>query len=207
MTELQKYLIEHPGAELKVSTDGFERLWYVDLWEDYGYWLVERVGLKEVKARKFSKLLADLHNIPFRYSIALDENRAADGFDLRDEYSLSIGVPEIRFDRDCSVLEMLVGLAIRIDCEYIGDPGDEHPEHIFWEMIENLFDFERYYRNCSDERYERNFVISRVEKWLDRTFDPSGHGSIFPLKRPLMDQRKIEIWSQMNGYLSEKYPI
>lgn len=173
-------------------------------WEDYGYWLMERVGFKR---KRYENLLLELHYITFHYSIGLDGNRVSDGLELREEYALENDMLDVKFkDAKCSVLEVLTALAIRIEYEYIGDPREEHPEKIFWEMIENLFNIERNWRLCGPE-IDRQFVHYTVEKWLNRGFEPDGRGSIFPLKNPDCDQTEIEIWSQMNRYLMENYPI
>ena len=175
-----------------------------NVWYDYGLWLIDRVGFKR---KKYNNLLVELHYIPFHYSIALDGNRVEDGLELRDEYYLEtdyIG-PAIK-DKKCSVLEVLVALAIRIETEYIGDPREDHPEKIFWEMIENLFDMDKNWRLCGPE-IDSQFVHYTVDKWLNRRFNKDGKGSIFPLKRADCDQTICEIWSQMNRYLMENYPI
>lgn len=175
------------------------------LWDDYGDWLVDRVGFK--RKDRYFELFATLHNIPFRFYITLDKNREADGLDLREEFALSMGYPEVKFDEGCSVLEMLVGLAIRVEREYIGDPKEEHPEGFFWEMIQNVLGMDKYWRYCSGPRYSEAYVERIINTWLDRDFRYDGYGSIFPLKNPSRDQREVEIWDQMNEYLMENYPM
>ena len=168
------------------------------LWWEYGLWLVHRVGFRKFG---YMQLMDQLHNTPFIYILERDQNRADDGIVLREEFyrekDIDIGVYDHR--DDCSVLEMLVALAIRITDEYIGDPAEIHPEQIFWEMIGNLG--LNWYR---DKRYNDDDVEFILDDWLNRCFEPDGRGSIFPLKHPHQDQRRIEIWSQMNAYLSEK---
>ena len=173
------------------------------LWYNYGLWLINRVGFKR---KKYENLLIELHYIPFHYSISLDRSRAEDGMIVRDIFGLENGYPNLNFDEKCSVLELLVALAVRIEYEYIGNPSEEHPEKIFWEMIENLFNMDENWRLCGPE-IDVQFVHYTVDKWLDRRFDYDGHGSIFPLKYPDCDQTQIDIWSQMNRYLMENYPI
>ena len=174
------------------------------IWDEYGDWLIDRVGFKK---KRYENLLHELHMIPFSFTIALDEGRVSDGLELRDEFYLEMGYISLIFDgRKCSVLEMLVALAIRIEGEYIGDPREEHPERIFWEMIENLFNIETNWRLCGPE-IDRAFVCKTVDIWLKRRFKYDGKGSIFPLKKPDCDQTCVEIWGQMNRYLMENYPI
>lgn len=168
-------------------------------WDRYGEWLLERVGFDRPN---YDILMTELHNNPFEFFVDHDDNRAEDGISLRDEFGADLGFRHIEFDKPCSVLEMLVALAIRIEDEYIGDPEDEHPEIIFWEMVCNL-GLDR----CSDKRFNKGYVNSVLKKWIRRDFNKSGHGSIFPLRKPTRDQTRIEIWSQMNEYLSENYPL
>lgn len=175
-----------------------------EMWDDYGAWLVDRVGFRK---KRYGKLMAKLHNVPFRFSIRLDESRASDGIRLRDEYALEHDLLYPKFGQDCSVLEMLVGLALRVEYEYIGDPKDEHPERFFWEMVENLFDMEHHWKQCTDDEFDDLYVDFVLNRWLSRSFRSNGEGSIFPLKTPIRNQRQVEIWSQMNAYLTERYPI
>ncbi len=168
------------------------------LWDEYGIWLVNHVRLRKIG---YSRLMKQLHDTPFIYILERDRNRADDGISLREEFyrekDIDMGIYDHR--DDCSVLEMLVALAIRITDEYIGDPGSCHPEMIFWEMLRNLgLDF------FNDGKFDSDEVEYVIDRWLDRDFEYSGRGSIFPLRHPYQDQRGIEIWSQMNGYLTEK---
>ena len=133
-----------------------------------------------------------------------DDNREEDGYDLRNEYNIpsefSVEMKEAFFAHWCSVFEMLIGLAIRVDDEFIGDPADEHPEDFFIEMLENLG-----LTKFVGRRYREQDVINIVQKWLERRFDKDGRGSPFPVRHDHRDQRKIEIWDQMNSYISENY--
>ena len=168
-------------------------------WDDYRVWLLNRVGFSK---KNYNTLMANLHKSPFEIFIDRDDNRAEDGISLRDEFGSDLGFRRVAFDKPCSVLEMLVALSIRIDNEYIGDPNDEHPENIFWEMLCNL-GLDR----CTDKRFNEKYVYNILKKWICRDFNKDGRGSIFPLKYSTRDQTRIEIWAQMNEYLSENYPI
>lgn len=170
---------------------------HLDLWSDYKDWLLWRVHFSRPK---YGNLMNFLHNTDFRWSVPHDENRAADGTMYRDEFFESCSVNKGDFNRPCSVLEMLVGLSIRIDNEYIGDPAEEKPDIIFWEMIENL-ELDRY----NNSHWDSESVDEIITGWLDREFSSDGEGSIFPIKDPFRDQRDIEIWSQMNDYIEENY--
>ena len=173
-----------------------------ELWDDYFQYLIWRCGLQRMT--KLTDVFAILHNIPFTYILERDDNREEDGCDLRNEYNIpsefSVEMEEAFFAHWCSVFEMLIGLAIRVDDEFIGDPADEHPEDFFIEMLENLG-----LTKFVGRRYREQDVIKIVQRWLDRQFDKDGRGSPFPVHHDHRDQRKIEIWDQMNSYISENY--
>lgn len=140
-----------------------------------------------------------LNGVCFSYSIARDESRVDDAYELREEFLDYIGI-EGDFEYDPTVLEVLIALSIRIDNEYIGDPSNPNPSFIFWDMISNLGLDE-----FTDYRFNINIVDNIIFDWLHRNFERDGKGSIFPISHPSQDQRKIEIWSQMQEYLSENF--
>lgn len=129
--------------------------------------------------------------------IKADANREADGIALRDEYS---GYNPEAIDGPCSFLEFLIALAKRMN--YIYARVDEDCfQDMFWLLLENLE------ISLSDEEYIEAggdiYVDERIHAVLDRTFDINGVGGLFPLKHPRQNQRRIEIWYQMNQYLTE----
>lgn len=178
-------------------------------WILYEDWLLKKIGLGEPEPdsfrRAYSKLLMDLHFIEFTYIIEKDKNRAEDGIYLRNEFLESNQPETISMANPCSVLEMLVALALRMSTEYIGT--EERIDYIFVNLLENLclLDFSNKYYHSSTFGDVATIVFS----WLDRKFSPSGKGSIFPLEYDRVikypDQRNIEIWEQMQCYINDKY--
>lgn len=172
-----------------------------ELWDDYLQYLIWRGRLERMT--RYGRLFDILHNIEFVYKLERDENRDADGVSLRDDYEIPYDYLEMDdefFDRRCSVLEMLIALAIKVDDEFIGDPAEEHPEEFFMKMIKNL-GLDKFKGN----RYRESDVIKIVNRWMRREFNRDGIGSPFPVRESRQDQRKLEIWDQMNAYLSENY--
>lgn len=176
---------------------------------NYLNWLLEMVNFDRlVGLRKggfptslsYNRLLYFLSCKEFKCIIERDQNRVKDGLSLRYKYFEDFGQPEDILGVNASVLEVLVGLAIRLDREYIGDPGDPHPEFIFWEMICNLkldkFD---------DSRWAYGEAERIVDIWLLREYNFDGNGGIFPLSVATFDQRNSEIWNQAMSYVIEKY--
>lgn len=172
-----------------------------ELWDDYLNYLIWRGHLERMDL--YSRLFSELHNIEFRWIIDRDGNRAADGVELRDDYEIPdayCGIIDYFLDRSCSVLEMLIGLAIRVDNDIIGDPAEEHPEKFFMEMIENL-GLDRY----TNLRFDDVAIHRRIDRWMERKFTSHGLGGLFPVYHDQRDQRDLEIWDQMNSYLNENY--
>lgn len=176
----------------------------MNYWDRYGNWLVRKVGFVK---KDYSKLLKTLHNTEFYWlpSMDRDRNRAEDGIELRNEYlSERLSDGSLRsadpFHRECSVLEMLVALAIRVEDEFIGVPGDEHPDRFFFEMIKNLG-----LDDAMDYDYDQGRVEGCLSMWMGRRFSSRGLGSPFPVCNDRRDQRDFEIWDQMNHYIYEVY--
>ena len=173
-----------------------------NLWDDYRNWLCRRVGFNRLKlgGKTYNKLMDQLHYEEFECLIERDNNRALDGVSLRNDFFDEIGLQNGSFFSECSCLELLVGLAIRIDNEYIGDPAEEHPEVIFWRMLCNL-KLDRF----DDSHYNTETVYDILDKWIYRKYSRNGVGSIFPVRNPEIIMPDVEIWSQMNAYLKENY--
>lgn len=173
--------------------------WEVE-WVRYRNWLLKKVKQYR-KLDNYSFLFEYLHNYPFSWSLSMDENRAEDGKYLRENFEDEMGIPDgIVLCGTCTTLEMLVALAIRMDKEYIGEPGEPDPSSIFIELLNNLGLWK-----YDNRRFTASKVNQILQVWMSRSFEYNGKGSLFPLKEASRDQRKIEIWDQMNAYIYENY--
>lgn len=165
---------------------------------EYFDWLVDQVG----GVHRNRMLLSFLYDTTFYWSpkIPTDANRAKDGQYLRSRYANETGdYISYKDSREpCRVLEMLVALSLRIETDIMGEPGNDHPDRWFAEMLKNLGIF-----HVTDNRFKEKHVMDVLEKWMDRRFAPNGAGSPFPLTNPSKDQRLTPIWDQMNEYLNE----
>ena len=143
----------------------------------------------------FRKLLERLHDIEFRYSIYNDKNRASDGVDLRSR----IMEDDVVFldDRPCSVLEMMIALAIRCEESIMDNTDyDDRTGQWFWGMVVNLG-----LGSMTDDRYDEDYVDFVIERFLDRDYEPDGEGGLFHIRRCHQDVRDVEIWYQLCWYL------
>ena len=170
----------------------------------YYEWLLSIVGVPPIT--DYYLLLQDLFRIDFTWSVRNDDNRAADGLELRrtffEEGDYSDGeYPFADLTKDCSVLEMLVALSKRCEDDIMHNPNYGDQTHIwFWIMIGNL-KLDRY----DDEHYDRQAVYSIVSNLVNRTYKRNGDGSLFPGACGKKDARKVEIWYQMSWYFNDHY--
>lgn len=170
--------------------------------DNYFEWLYDYAcGNRFSDDISYRKLLTQLHSTEFRFIIAMDKNRYIDGLDLRQRFSIDQGF-EDNYLADCitgkcSVLEMMLALAIRCEETIMDDPryGDRTGQW-FWGMINSLG--LGYMTDNEFDEKEFEFIINR---FLDREYAPNGKGGLFTIKGIKKDLRKVEIWYQLNWYL------
>lgn len=150
----------------------------------------------------YHELLWKLHHIPFEYTIKKDKNRAMDGLDLRYRFANESDTGSVNsiidcFDFPCSVLEMMVALAVRCEETIMDNPqfGDRTSQW-FWNMINNLR-----LGHMSDGRYDEDSVDNIIFRFLRREYEPNGRGGLFMIKDCEYDLRRVEIWTIMLWYL------
>lgn len=168
---------------------------------DYFNWLYDKAcGNRYSDGISYKKLLMELHNTVFRYSIQKDENRAEDGIDLRRRFAYdydAIDDADEYLTDPCSVFEMILALAIRCEETIMDDSsiGDRTTQW-FWQMIVNLG-----LGSMTDDNFDKKFVKDVIERFLDREYEPDGKGGLFRLRNCPCDLREIEIWVQLCWYL------
>ena len=148
----------------------------------------------------YRNLLMRLHDTAFTYLISKDENRAEDGLYLR--YRFAYFNPEY-YDAEkyiegpCSVLEMMVALAIRCEENIMDNPtiGDRTSQW-FWEMVVNLG-----LGPMTDNRFNKTEIDYILNRFLNREYDHDGSGGLFYIRNCNKDLRTAEIWYQLNWYL------
>ena len=144
-------------------------------------------------------LTKQLYKTRYVWVIHDDKNRGEDGKELRREFINACDIEDVEVNwlqEECSVLEMLIGLACRASFETGGEPGDW-----LWRFLNNL-DLHSY-----NDRIYNTIVMGEVDaiinRLLDRSYARNGVGGIFPLKHARQDQTQVNIWYQLQAYLLE----
>lgn len=170
--------------------------------ELYLEWLTNQVRDEHHRSRSgktHRELFERMYNVEFVWTMANDDNRVADGLDLRWEFlhTQPHGLITPEFEaHPCSVLEVLVGISRRLAFNAGGTATDWA-----WQLIENLG-----LHGFSDPLGPRQ--PKKIEKVLHdliwRQYHPNGLGGFFPLGFSDDDQTKVEIWDQMSRYIDEQ---
>lgn len=174
-----------------------------DIKTEYFSYLVDKVCDKKHHRVDYIPLLDLLHSMKFEWSIDMDANRASDGEYLRKKWLQREGIYEYLYEFDgekASVLEVLVGIADRLEFQ-VGDvmKGD-HTADRFWEILRNL-DIEKY----DSGNFKPLNIKEKVRNWMYRKYKKDGFGSIFPVKNCEKDMRTLQIWDQMSVYIMANY--
>ena len=163
----------------------------------YKQWLCDLVckGLFS-KNISYDRLLSYLSHREFTIIIPNDINRAEDGVDLRLRYQMITG-EHINRNDPCSVLEMMIALAIRCEESIMDNPayGDRTAQW-FWSMIRTLGLY-----HMTDDNFDVEYVDMVIDRFLNREYAPNGEGGLFKINNCKYDLRQIEIWYQLCWYL------
>lgn len=144
-------------------------------------------------------LLLHLLDTQFTYILPMDGNRASDGEDLRYRFAYENGLDwrMVSSELDvspCSVLEMMIALAIRCEDIMANSAYGDRTAKWFWDMVESLGLL--YY---DDDNYDKYDVERRIQIFLTGYYAPNGRGGLFTING-IGDIRGVEIWSQMLWY-------
>lgn len=171
---------------------------------EYIAWMLDKVCEDKRKKADYSELFLYLYNRRFDWTHPMDANRQADGEDLRYQFGREERLPDSMIasfldNRPCSILEMMVALAIRCEDRFAFDPDIGNRTHVwFWEMIDSLGLTE-----MANDKFNVDYVSYTIDRFLNREYRPNGDGGLFTLKHPMKDMRHVDIWYQMCYYLNE----
>jgi hypothetical protein len=169
-----------------------------DLDEPYLIWLHDRIAYPD-RHETYMSFAKQLYIKEFVWLVPNDDNRAADGKDLREEFCRehNIESPDPEWmGLGCSMLELLIAMSRMFAFEAEGEPRDW-----FWKMMDNI-DILLFAAN--DRKYSPRFqlwVDFALDRVIWRTYSPTGEGGLFPLETTDHDQRDVELWYQMSAYI------
>ena len=183
----------HKQAKLTISDEYFEWMYHLVC--------SDNSGRKKISYRR---LLSFLHSVDYIPRLEMDDNRRVDGIDLRYHFGYENGYPDAYInmyldDRNCSVLEMMVALACKVEQEITDDYiyGDRTSQW-FWSMIISLG-----LNGMEDSKFDFNYCEKVIDNFLSQNYKPNGDGGLFTLEHPVRDMRDVDIWCQFMWYLNE----
>lgn len=174
----------------------------MDVRERYFDWMIRLVCDKRYsKGRSWERLMRNLHMWEFTPLMEMDENRIRDGIGLRDRFEQETGWDVSDMDDDaCSVLEMMLALAIRCEEHVMANPDiGNRTGKWFWSMVENLG-----IADMDDANFDGEYFDHVIMRFLDREYEPDGKGGLFTVHRNNRDMRDVDIWYQAMWHLSDE---
>ena len=176
--------------------------------DQYFRQLVTDAFLLSTDRRIYLAVLRELHSVPFSWLLVSDDNRTGDAVTFRqyeflDQLKLPKDIDPTQFGNWAtsapSVLEVLLGCARRWHFYY----GGPSVSHYFGHMFRNL-GLNNFPGPVLDPG-QKDYIRETLDIWLGRTFEPNGVGSPWPISGTPEDQRRIDMWGQMNAYSVEHF--
>lgn len=131
--------------------------------------------------------------------IYMDENRASDGLALRHKYCRDCGVDisqleaSLGVDNRCSILEMMVAFARRIESDIMWDAAykDRTPIWFGYMLYSLRLDPKK---NVDETTYSEISVKRKLNKFLRRQYESDGYGGLFYLE--------VQDWYEVENYFN-----
>ena len=157
------------------------------------------------KKKSYRKLLYFLHSVDFTYLIDMDGNRFEDGIELRYRFGHECAhidmctISEYLDERPCSMLEMMIALAIRLEEHIMSNPDiGNRTAQWFWNMLSSLG-----LADMDDAKFNKEQAKTVIQRFLNREYEPNGCGGLFTINNCAYDLRTVDIWYQACWYLDQ----
>jgi len=182
---------------------------YNDIRQHYFTYLYDTVCGGRVVVDTYYDLFAALYATPFKTFVPMDVNREIDGMYLRYRFQNAIkqdnilngySIDEIdeALSGPCSVLEMMIALAIKCEEEITSDPNyGNRTQQWFWNMIANLG-----LHGMQDGSFDEDKFNEIMNIFIERKYSYDGKGGLFYVRNSPFDMRVLEIWKQLKVYLN-----
>lgn len=158
--------------------------------QKYIDWMYKQLDIPQEEGKMLDRLFFHLLSKDFQYTHDSDANRASDGLALRENYisqEYGILVQPYFANDDCSILEMLVAFAKRIETDIMGEPGEDNPTRWFKLMLDTIG-----VTRFSGLNYDEESVETLLQDPL--VLFPGG-------------DKSLSLWEQMQNYINKNYPI
>ena len=174
--------------------------------QSYFEWMRQKVyDNRHPLSYSYKRLLSYLFSTDYHFTLALDANRASDGIGLRYQYAYEHGIAYSDVESTvrngpCSMLEMMIALAIKCEEMMSNSSAGDRTGQWFWLMIVNLG-----FAGMPDHSFDRtvaNYILSR---FFDNQYSPDGHGGLFVIERCSTDLRTVDIFTQMYWYINASF--
>jgi hypothetical protein len=157
---------------------------------------------------EYNLLCKDLFNTNFRWFIPNDINREFEGKNLREKFcdDSSFRIDDLGLGFEANILEVFLAISMR--CEWIVMDEVNNLDVCYWfkELLHNL-ELDLYTDEAHNNCAGNTKIDLILDRFMNRTYSKNGTGGLFPLKFSNKNQRKVEIWYQMNLYLVENYYV
>lgn len=176
-----------------------------ELRQEYFEWLYRKVySVEYYNKQSYRELLLYLFNYKFIWYYEMDENRAKNGISLRYRFGYESDYSDdfIRQNLDiydCSVLEMIIALAIDIEENIMLDPlyGDRTGQW-FWNMMSSLG-----IGNQDDSNFNESHTAKKISIFMTHHYKRNGQGGLFTIHTQDVDMTQHDIWWQALQYVNE----
>lgn len=171
-----------------------------DVEKEYRDLLIQDLDVRNDEGKRYTFLLGCLWKKEFYSIIDHDNNRGSDGLLLREQYGF--GINDFGPAR---CLEVLLVLAKSCSDGFVGSKVPRSYQLVFWDFLRNL-DLDRYDNGKDGWSGPHVYfeIDEKLSSWLERRYSKDGNGGIFPLKDSNKNQKKVELWYQMQNYIIEQ---
>lgn len=168
---------------------------------DYIHWVMkDKLGLTEKECKDNLHIVLTLANVEFVWNHPMDENRAIDGLELRDDFEYETGEYLDKTSGlmpNCSFFEMLAALCIRCENQLMRNLSlGDRTSKWFFEFLRNL---------GINKRMNSEEIEDLAYDFMDGNYKANGEGGMFPLRKRGIRQKGEQIWKQLSAYINENY--
>ena len=167
--------------------------------EKYLDWMYDKVYLDK-RTPSYKRLFEVWDSIIFLPKLRMDGNRADDGINLRYHFKQENHICSVDVDRylcgECSVLEMMVALSLRVEDDIMDDPVKGNRTGEWFDIMLESLGLDMMVDGHFNEKRVRHIIYN----FIDRNYKPDGTGGLFRIENCPYDLRNVEIWYQMCWY-------